>query len=246
MSRTRIEWCDWTENPVKGLCPMACSYCYGRRLYQRFHWNPEIRYDPWALMNLPIKPSRIFVGSTMELFGPWVKPGYIEELQRGCGLWPQHTFIFLTKLPEKLPKEWPDNCWVGVTATDTESFMGACTLLEYPLQAKVKFLSLEPFLSWDYNWNYSYLANTLKRASIGWLIIGQQTPVRKSTMPKVEWIREIVDAADKAGVPVFCKDNLDCLIGQDQQFKRFRGYDSEGNMLVGLRQEFPEVKSHDQ
>jgi len=27
-------------------------------------------------------------------------------------------------------------------------------------------------------------------------------------MPKIEWIKEIVEAADKAGIPVFLKDNL--------------------------------------
>ena len=44
MNLTKIEWCDYTINPVKGLCPMACSYCYARRMYKRFKWNPEIRF----------------------------------------------------------------------------------------------------------------------------------------------------------------------------------------------------------
>ncbi len=36
MNHTKIEWCDYTINPVKGLCPMACKdnqdkeYCYAR------------------------------------------------------------------------------------------------------------------------------------------------------------------------------------------------------------------------
>jgi len=25
MQRTRIEWCDYTVNPVKGLCPVDCK-----------------------------------------------------------------------------------------------------------------------------------------------------------------------------------------------------------------------------
>ena len=48
MNKTKIEWTDYTINPVKGLCPMACSYCYARAMYKRFRWNPEIRYDDWS------------------------------------------------------------------------------------------------------------------------------------------------------------------------------------------------------
>ncbi len=46
MNKTKIEWCDYTINPVKGLCPMVCSYCYARRMYQRFKRNPEVRFEP--------------------------------------------------------------------------------------------------------------------------------------------------------------------------------------------------------
>ena len=45
MNKTKIPWCDYTANPVKGLCPMACSYCYARRLYKRFGWDETVRID---------------------------------------------------------------------------------------------------------------------------------------------------------------------------------------------------------
>lgn len=41
MNKTKIPWCDYTINPVKGLCPVDCkdnegkSYCYARRLSQK-------------------------------------------------------------------------------------------------------------------------------------------------------------------------------------------------------------------
>lgn len=28
MNKTKIEWADYTINPVKGLCPMACPVCF--------------------------------------------------------------------------------------------------------------------------------------------------------------------------------------------------------------------------
>ena len=52
--------------------------------------------------------------------------------------------------------------------------------------------------------------NKLEDAGINWLIIGSQTkPYRP---PKVEWVQEIVEAADKTGIPVFLKENLKQLI----------------------------------
>ncbi len=55
----------------------------------------------------------------------------------------------------------------------------------------------------------------LSDAGISWLIVGQCTPVKASTSPKIEWVREIVEAADKAGIPVFLKNNLSPLLVGD-------------------------------
>ena len=50
------------------------------------------------------------------------------------------------------------------------------------------------------------MPNKLEEAGINWVIIGSAThPYRP---PKIEWVEEIVRAADKAGVPVFLKNNL--------------------------------------
>ena len=117
---------DYTINPVKGLCPMACTdnrgkeYCYARRLYGRFKWNPEIRLEPEVMSGVylsHIKPSRIFVGSTVELFGEWVKPEWLKYIFEMCKVFPQHTFIFLTKRPQELARcsPFPDNCCIGAS-----------------------------------------------------------------------------------------------------------------------------------
>ena len=73
----------------------------------------------------------------------------------------------------------------------------------------------------------------LNDAGVTWLICGQQTPVKMSTMPKLGWVEEIVTAADQASIPVFLKDNLISCV--DQYGFAFKG----GKPLNGLRQEFP-------
>jgi protein gp37 len=227
MGKTKIEWCDYTINPVKGLCPMACSYCYARRMYKRFKWDETIRFDRHGLDASPKGGAKIFVGSTMELFGDWVKPEWLEGIFNWCKIYKKDTFIFLTKQPQNLIKwsPFPDNCWVGVSTTDAKKFIEAGTSLEI-IQAAVKFISVEPLLSWD-NGQPGFMANMFKQWGLNWIIIGQQTPIKAITMPKQEWIENILKASVIADVPVFLKNNLRCL------------YDINCNKPV--QQEFPKV-----
>ncbi len=221
MGKTRIEWTDYSINPVKGFCPMACEdnrgkeYCYARRMYKRFKWNPEIRFDElWIPTLANIKqPSRIFVGSTIELFGDWVKYWWLKTIFDWCLWYPQHTFIFLTKQPRNLAKwsPFPPNCWVGVSATNYTMASGARYYLRH-LKATVKFLSVEPLLEPledRRGCQFEFIGS-----GISWVIVGQCTPVSPSTIPKREWIYEIIEAADKARIPVFIKDNLKPMFGQ--------------------------------
>jgi protein gp37 len=225
--KTKIEWCDYTINPVKGLCPMACPYCYARKMYKRFKWNPEIRLEVDSflpfLTTIKIKPSKIFIGSTMEIFGDWVKPEWMQFIFDRVKLLPEHTFIFLTKQPWNLAKwEFPENCWAGVSVTSAKD-----AIIRIPkfkdITTPIKFISFEPLLKPIASPNQLYIM--LKLSGINWIIIGQQTPSRRSTTPRIEWIQEIVQAADKAGVPVFEKDNLAPLLNRP------------------LRREFPKVLS---
>lgn len=173
MVKTKIEWCDYTINPVKGKCPMACSYCYARRMYDRFGWNPVLRYEDEDHWHFPVG-DKVFVGSTMELFGDWINPAWLITILGKAKAHTENNFIFLTKLPHNLI-EWspfPDNCWIGVSATNEIMTAAGCAWLG-KIQAKVKFLSLEPLLSWDRN-NADNSILKWHPEIINWVIIGQQ------------------------------------------------------------------------
>jgi protein gp37 len=251
---TKIEWVrnqdgtqGYTINPVKGLCPMACNYCYARRMYKNPYYktmysNQSIRYDPNAFNGLPSKPSRVFVGSTMELFGGWIMREWLEHIFEMVRYYKQHTFIFLTKQTQNLIKwsPFPDNCWVGVSATNTSQYQTGLMILN-SIDANIKFFSFEPLLG-----RIAVPPEVTKQGAwlglkgIDWCIIGQQTPARPATTPKIEWIRDVVSAADKAGVPVFLKDNLDSLL----RLERLDWQIETGlcaNYGHTLRQEFPKV-----
>lgn len=212
MNKTKIEWCDYTVNPVKGLCPVACPYCYARAMYRRYKWDTVIKYDPTVFMDMPFnKPAKIFVGSTIDLFHPAVS-GWNDEILSICRRTPEHTFIFLTKRPENLIKwsPFPDNCWIGISATDENKLSYAVEYLK-GIEAAVKFVSIEPLLHWSEPARYPIYRKGIENSCLDWIIIGQQTPVNKKTSPKEEWILEIITAADKASIPVFLKDNLKSL-----------------------------------
>jgi len=200
----KIGWCDITRNPVKGYCPVACPYCYARRMYNRFKWDKAIRLDMAAFDSMPREPSKIFVGSTIELYGEWVPDEWIEKILRVVQCNPRHTFQFLTKFPKNLARwnPWPDNAWVGATATNTYQFLEAIYGLTM-VEAKIRFISFEPL--------HEYIPVAGVINFLGWVIIGAETGNRKGKPPLEkghEWAREIIKAADSVGVPVFLKDNL--------------------------------------
>jgi len=252
--RKSIGWADFTVNPVKGLCPVDCknnqgkSYCYARKIYKRFGMDETIRYDndPYLSLNLAnLKPSRIFVGSTIELFGEWVKPEWMNCILEHCKHNPQHTFIFLTKKPENLYKwsPFPPNVWVGASATSYKMFAYALEHLS-GIEANVRFISIEPMLD---RMNIPLLEDVLNNCGINWVIIGQQTPVSKKTMSRIEWVKEIVNACDTAGIPVFLKNNLKEMFWQDaikqENMPNFMIPKWAGKQISphkrGLRQDFP-------
>ncbi len=151
------------------------------------------------------KQRGIFVCDMGDLFGIGIPEMWTTAVLNTIDLNDGYDrFYLLTKHPEYAVKfsPFPENCWVGVTVTRDIY----CTAALYHLQgveATVKFLSLEPLLM---EIPTIELTSLLQKVGISWLIIGAQTKPYKP--PEIEWVREIVEAADKAGIPVFLKDNL--------------------------------------
>ena len=199
-----IKWCDYTWNPVKGKCPVACPYCYARRIYDRFHYDPTIRMDTKELMVIRKvkKPARIFVGSTIELFGDWIPNKWIFAILEQVRKHPQHTFQFLTKFPARMAQFlFPDNCWCGATIEDEDAVQRLDHSWRFESKP-VKFLSFEPLHS-------SFQMYSTVFAYFNWFIIGAETGNRKGKIaPKEEWIAGLIHQAYLYDIPVYMKDNL--------------------------------------
>jgi protein gp37 len=253
----------FTWNPITG-CLNNCEYCYARKLangrlqsrylannnlippyedsegvthtptniartsmpfYPRF-WESRLRE---GIFDLGSKPKGIFVCDMSDLFGIGIPEMWTRKILAVCNVYPQHRFYLLTKQPANLIKfsPFPENCWVGVTATNGRMVDDAGYWLER-IDAKVKYLSLEPLLE--------PIQLYFGKPGISWLIIGAQTNPYKP--PEIEWVREIVEAADKAGIRVFLKNNLESLV-----YYQSRDYDIcwATREDWGLRQEMPHI-----
>lgn len=213
MNRTKIEWTDYSWNPIKGLCPTGCWYCYARRMYQRFKWNPELRWDfnPFISHGIP-KGSKIFICSTIELFHPSIKEDWRNWIFMGIENNPEFTFQILTKFPQNIDRPMPDNVWLGITITNKEEY-------EYMIshfarsEASIKFFSLEPLFEdiaklgqRDYEYYFAHYAN--------WIIVGRLTGHGKKYDPKREWIERIVKICKMYFIPIFLKNNLKEIWGK--------------------------------
>lgn len=205
-----IGWTDWTWNPIKGVCPVGCWYCYARRIYKRFGMEEYLRFKLPNNADLPRRSSKIFVCSTIELFHPSIPRKWRDAIFLFILHHPQHTFQILTKMPENIDREMPDNVWLGVTVTSYLDYPANINFLR-EAKARVKFMSIEPLLKYG----FPILGKIGIPDWLKWIIIGRLTGSGKKHDPPKEWILDIVNNAKSAKIPIFLKDNLRGIWGDD-------------------------------
>lgn len=240
MNKSKIEWCDFTWNPVTG-CLNGCPYCYAAKQAKRFCGNIKINkasgqmkeeHGLWTLekpfrneidkvtpfpvgfqpalheYRLPMpaqkkKPAIIFVVSMGDLFGNWVPDAWIERVFEAAKAAPWHTYLFLTKNPQrymdlaaagKLPEY--NNFWYGSTVTTPDDAF-------WWSEHHNTYVSIEPIMKpFD-------MPEGEPVKKVGWVIVGAETGQQKNkTAPQPEWIQTIIDEARKTATPIFLKDNL--------------------------------------
>lgn len=186
MNRTKIEWCDYTWNPIVG-CKTGCKYCYAERINKRFKHIPDWKkpeFFPERLTDpLDKKAATIFVGSMCDLFGGWIPSEWIWQIMEVVHLCDQHQFMFLTKYPLRYNEfEFPPNAWIGATIeqADEKGMQRLYDIDDVETSAK-KFLSIEPLLGDFY---------ALKLSHFDLLIIGAMTGPG-AIVPQKEWIESI-------------------------------------------------------
>lgn len=210
MAQSNIEWTEMTWNPTTGCTKISqgCKFCYAeimsRRLQsmgiEKYKDNFEVRTHNDAL-NTPYswkKSKVVFVNSMSDLFHKDVPLDFIKKVFNVMNDNPQHVFQVLTKRAERLLEihtelKWTHNIWMGVSVENkkVENRIGYLR----NINAKVKFLSLEPLIGPLPNLNLK---------NIDWVIVGGESGHNPRKM-KSDWVLDIQDQCNSAGVAFFFK-----------------------------------------
>ncbi len=244
--KTRIEWTDATWNPVTGCSPASdgCKNCYasrmiGRNLPHMGHEGPfsSVQFHPERL-DQPLrwkKPRRIFVGSMADLFHPDVEETWLRQIFRTMGLAHRHTFMILTKRPERMREMiqplWNWSAWrtaefvvrhrhgddhrplpnvcLGVTAENQKmADLRIPILLQTP--AAKRFVSIEPCFGYVRLGRYLPMANCAPGRTSD-VTLGLDWVIlggetgTGARQVDTDWVRSVRDDCDESGVPFFFK-----------------------------------------
>lgn len=181
----------------------------------------------------PVKwqtPRTIFVGSMTDLFGEWVPDRWITDVFDACAKAPQHRYLFLTKNPArylKLVKQGKlsllnanSNMWFGTSLTqitDVKRILDTFQIISCGINT---FISIEPLLgaiSPYEDWN-----DLIYNMYVDWVIIGAETGNRKDKIvPSKMWINDIVEDCEYNKIPVFMKNSLVPIIGEENMRREF-------------------------
>ncbi len=230
MQKTKIEWTDFSWNPITG-CLHGCWYCYANRLFTRFHrsfeptFHPERLKDPYHRKT----PSKIFVCSVADLFAWWTPREWRKIVMQTIMLCPiKHTFQLLTKNPERIWKgfHFPENVWVGTTVTTENGDIRNIEAIK-KVNASVRFVSFEPLLGDPFGFGKETCLSGFKGTpcfeGIQWVIIGKLTGSKRVKL-KDDWVYKILEEAAAHEIPVFLKDNLGWIKSKDGKESPFREF----------------------
>jgi protein gp37 len=118
-------------------------------------------------------------------------------------------------LSEKI--DWPENIWMGVSIEN--EIIADRGLKLSRTQARTKFLSCEPLIG------PLDLGARFWLSSMDWVIVGGESGPGARPM-RLEWVRQIINDCNNAGVPVFVKQ-LGSVWAKESRARHHKGGDPE-------------------
>ena len=104
---------DGTWNPIKGLCPFLCTYCYMLGIYKRFKQNTTMRLDQKELQTKLGSGKFIFIGSSTDMWSVPVESSWIAQVLDHCFQYPDNKYLFQSKSPKRF-MEFLDHPLMGL------------------------------------------------------------------------------------------------------------------------------------
>ena len=179
--------------------------------------DPE--FFPGKLKMMEKKRPQNFLLTGMSDLSGW-KPEWREEVFVKIRENPQHQFLFLTKRPDSLDFDTDlENAWFGVTVT-RKAELWRIDALRKNVRAKHYHVTFEPLFDDP---------GTVDLSGINWIVVGTMTGAQSRKIhTEPEWAWFLADQAHKLGIPVFMKEDLVPIIGDE-------------NMIQEMPEEFNKV-----
>ena len=194
-------------------CTIGCGYCYARNNVKRFHTiddfeKPEFFENKLRIMDKPCPQNFLLTGMS-DLAG-W-QDEWRNEVFAKIRENPQHQFLFLSKRPDLLNFDTDlDNAWFGVTVT-RKSELWRIDALRKNIRAKHYHVTFEPLFDDP---------GEVDLSCIDWLVVGTMTGAQsKKVRTEPEWAWSLTDQAHEAGIPVFMKEDLEPIIGDENMIQ---------------------------
>ncbi len=227
MNKTNIEYLKYSWNPTHGCSPIGegCKNCWARVMSKRLAGIGITGYskdNPFKVVccpekiNEPLhirKPSRIGVSFMGDLFHKDISSDQIREIYEIMAKCKQHTFIVLTKRPERIVNVLYDEPPYYLGGGDYLANVWHLTTVENQLVANTQIndlielkqsgcgawiigLSVEPMLEQIDIRQYI--------DQIDWVICGCESGQNRRPT-RLEWIIDLKNQCVDAGVPFFLK-----------------------------------------
>ena len=203
-------------------CTVGCTYCYAHNNVKRWHMiddfaDPE--FFPGKLKMMEKKRPQNFLLTGMSDLSGW-KPEWRNVVFAKIRENPQHQFLFLTKRPDLLDFDTDlENAWFGVTVT-RKAELWRTDALRKNVRAKHYHVTFEPLFDDP---------GTVDLSGINWIVVGTMTGAQSRKIhTEPEWAWSLTDQAHKLGIPVFMKEDLVPIIGDE-------------NMIQEMPEEFNKV-----
>jgi protein gp37 len=209
-SGSTIEWTEATWNPVTGCTKISpgCAHCYAERMAKRLEAMGQPNYANGFdltlhehMLGIPLRwkrPQRVFVNSMSDLFHEDVPLEFVNRVFGVMARADWHQYQILTKRSARLLEidpllDWQPQVWMGVSVESARYVHRIDDLRR--TGARTKFLSLEPLIG---------PLPGIELAGIDWVIVGGESGPGARPMQR-EWVTDIRDQCQKAGVAFFFK-----------------------------------------
>ena len=221
------KWVTKTFNPVAGVCPHGCSYCFVNTLKRRNKvlrnkYNGDIRLVEHELKRNLGKGNVWFVCSCMDLFAEVVPLYIIEKVLEHCREYPDNTYLFQSKNPKRfmdIDTVWfPQNTILGTTIEtnrDTSGISKAPITFDRYLGIKHAgyyksldvMVSIEPILDFD----VSKMVNWMRDIKPKFVSIGADSKNHNLPEPPAWKVEQLIKSL-KEFTEVKIKDNLSRIL----------------------------------